>query len=91
MGDKGGKKDKAKKEQQTLAKHTLKEKRKLKQEKKTQGAFTMRTKERVCSLRSSATVALMFSDWDTSAPFCEYFTFTSGAHATSTLSGFLTP
>ena len=34
MGDKGGKKDKAKREQQTLAKHTLKEKRILKKEKK---------------------------------------------------------
>jgi hypothetical protein len=33
----------------------------------------------------------MFSDWDTSAPFWEYFTFTPGAHATSLLSGFLTP
>ena len=35
MGDKGGKKDKAKKEKQTAAKHTLKEKRKVKKEKKT--------------------------------------------------------
>ena len=34
MGDKGGKKDKAKKEKQTTALHTLKEKRKLKKEKK---------------------------------------------------------
>ena len=33
MGDKGGKKDKAKKEKQTTAQHTLKEKRKLKKEK----------------------------------------------------------
>ena len=33
MGDKGGKKDKAKKEQQKHAKHTLMEKRKLKKEK----------------------------------------------------------
>jgi len=33
MGDKGGKKDKAKKEQQKVAKHTLIEKRKLKKEK----------------------------------------------------------
>jgi|TARA_B100002003_G_scaffold211581_1_gene208080 hypothetical protein len=33
MGDKGGKKDKAKKEKQTAAKHTLKEKRKVKKEK----------------------------------------------------------
>ena len=33
MGDKGGKKDKAKKEKQTIAQHTLKEKRKLKKEK----------------------------------------------------------
>ena len=34
MGDKGGSKDKAKKEQQKRAQHTLKEKRKLKNEKK---------------------------------------------------------
>ena len=34
---------------------------------------------------------LMFSDWDTSAPFCEHFTFTPGVHTTSILSGFLTP
>ena len=33
MGDKGGKKDKAKKEQQKVAKYTLMEKRKLKKEK----------------------------------------------------------
>ena len=33
MGDKGGKKDKAKKEQQKQAKYTLLEKRKLKKEK----------------------------------------------------------
>ncbi len=33
MGDKGGKKDKAKKEQQKHAKQTLMEKRKLKKEK----------------------------------------------------------
>ena len=33
MGDKGGKKDKSKKEQQKQAKHTLLEKRKLKKEK----------------------------------------------------------
>ncbi len=33
MGDKGGKKDKSKKEKQTAAQHTLKEKRKLKKEK----------------------------------------------------------
>ena len=33
MGDKGGKKDKAKKEKQTAAQHSLKEKRKLKKEK----------------------------------------------------------
>ena len=33
MGDKGGKKDKSKKEQQKIAKHTLMEKRKLKKEK----------------------------------------------------------
>jgi len=33
MGDKGGKKDKSKKEKQTAALHTLKEKRKLKKEK----------------------------------------------------------
>ena len=33
MGDKGGKKDKAKKETQKVAKHTLMEKRKLKKEK----------------------------------------------------------
>ncbi len=33
MGDKGGKKDKAKREQQKHPKQTLKEKRKLKQEK----------------------------------------------------------
>ena len=33
MGDKGGKKDKVKKEQQKNAKHTLMEKRKLKKEK----------------------------------------------------------
>ncbi len=33
MGDKGGKKDKAKKEKQTTAKHSLKERRKLKKEK----------------------------------------------------------
>ena len=33
MGDKGGKRDKAKKEQQKHAKHTLLEKRKLKKEK----------------------------------------------------------
>ena len=33
MGDKGGKKDKAKKEKQTTAKLTLMEKRKLKKEK----------------------------------------------------------
>ncbi len=43
------------------------------------------------SVRASAAVALVISDWDTSAPFCEYLTFTPGAHATSTLSGFLTP
>jgi len=34
MGDKGGRKDKGKREQQRDAKHTLKEKRKLKKEKK---------------------------------------------------------
>ena len=34
MGDKGGKKDKSKKEKQTVAQHTRKEKRKLKKEKK---------------------------------------------------------
>jgi hypothetical protein len=33
MGDKGGKKDKAKRDQQKNPKQTLKEKRKLKQEK----------------------------------------------------------
>ena len=33
MGDKGGKKDKAKKEKQTTAQSTLKEKRKLKKAK----------------------------------------------------------
>ncbi len=33
MGDKGGRKDKAKKEKQTTAQLTLKEKRKLKKEK----------------------------------------------------------
>ena len=54
-------------------------------------AFTVRMRERVCSLRSSAAVALLLSDWDTSAPFCEYSTLTLGAHATSPLSGFLTP
>ncbi len=36
-------------------------------------------------------VALLITDWDTSAPFCEYFAFTPGAHATSRLSGFLAP
>ena len=45
MGDKGGKKDKAKKEKQTIAQHTLKEKRKLKKEKQIQGGFTTLTKE----------------------------------------------
>ena len=34
MADKGGRKDKGKKERQRDAKHTLKEKRKLKKEKK---------------------------------------------------------
>jgi len=43
----------------------------------------MRTKERVCSLRSSAALALLISDWDTSAPLYEYSTLTSGAHTTS--------
>ncbi len=33
MGDKGGRKDKSKKEKQTTAQNTLKEKRKLKKEK----------------------------------------------------------
>ena len=36
-------------------------------------------------------VVLLITDWDTSAPFYEYFTLTSGAHATSILSGFITP
>ena len=58
MGDKGGKKDKAKKEKQTIAQHTLKEKRKLKKEKYIYGPFITRTKERVCSLRSYAALAL---------------------------------
>jgi len=44
----------------------------------------------VCAFTLTA-VALLITDWDTSAPFCEYFTFTPGAHATSRLSGFFTP
>ena len=57
MGDTGGKKDKSKKEKQTAAQHTLKEKRKLKKEKEIQGSFITRTKERVCSLRFSGALA----------------------------------
>ena len=45
MADKGDRKDKDKKEQQRDAKRTLKERRKLKKEKKIQGAFTMRTND----------------------------------------------
>ena len=40
---------------------------------------------------TSTAVPLLITDWDTSAPFCEYFTFTPGAHATSRLSGVITP
>ncbi len=52
--------------------------------------LTVRTKDLASSVRSSAASALSVSGWDTSAPFCEYLTFT-GAHATFLLSGFLTP
>ena len=91
MGDKGGKKDKSKKEKQTAAQHTLKEKRKLKKEKQIQGAFTTRTKEQVCSLRSSEALALQTSNRDASAPFREYITFTLGDGATSPLLDLFTP
>ena len=40
---------------------------------------------------TSTAVPLLITDWDTSAPFCEYFTFTPEAHAASPLSGVITP
>ena len=54
-------------------------------------AFTVRTKDLVSSLRPWAASVLLSCDWDTSTPFCEYITLSSGAHATSTPSGLLTP
>ncbi len=45
-------------------------------------------KERVCSLRPSAALALLISAWDTSAPFCEHSTFTPAAFHSL---GFWTP
>ncbi|MDP6496094.1 MAG: hypothetical protein QGI09_11965, partial [Dehalococcoidia bacterium] len=52
--------------------------------------LTLRTKDLVCSVRSSAASVLLTCDWDTSAPFLGYSTLNPGAHTTSKTLGFST-
>ncbi len=51
-------------------------------------AFTVRTKDLVSSVRSSAATALAVSVWDIIAPLYEVLYLIQGAHPTSTLSAF---